>query len=181
MILQGPAELVLVSGSEARLVHGTLTARVPTPARGFTILSPRGKVVDLGTEFGLSVDDEGDTTVRVFDGQVAAFPLSSEPETRLRRDNRPGSDSKDRRPHGLSQARARRAELATIHPFHRAAKDRHSAHARSSISASRSRRLAPGRARTGNRPDPPTAGNRSGLVLARSELTSRPVAAAFST
>ncbi len=82
VILQGPAELVLVSGSEARLVHGTITARVPTPARGFTILSPRGKVVDLGTEFGLSVDDEGDTTVRVFDGQVAAFPISSEPDTR---------------------------------------------------------------------------------------------------
>ena len=81
VILQGPAELVLVSGSEARLVHGTLTARVPTPARGFTILSPRGKVVDLGTEFGLSVDDEGETTVRVFDGQVAAFPISSEPDT----------------------------------------------------------------------------------------------------
>jgi FecR protein len=82
VILQGPAELVLVSGSEARLVHGTLTAHVPTTARGFTILSPRGKVVDLGTEFGLSVDDEGDTTVRVFDGLVVAFPISSEPSTR---------------------------------------------------------------------------------------------------
>ncbi len=81
MILQGPAELVLVSGSEARLVHGTLTARVPEPARGFTILSPRGKVVDLGTEFGLSVDDAGETTVRVFDGVVAAFPITLEPES----------------------------------------------------------------------------------------------------
>jgi hypothetical protein len=82
VILQGPAEFVLVSGSEARLVHGTLTAHVPTTARGFTILSPRGKVVDLGTEFGLSVDDDGQTTVRVFNGLVAAFPLSSEPQNR---------------------------------------------------------------------------------------------------
>ncbi len=82
VILQGPAELVLVSGSEARLVHGTLTARVPEPARGFTIISPRGKVVDLGTEFGLAVDDAGETTVQVFDGVVAAFPITSGPDSK---------------------------------------------------------------------------------------------------
>jgi hypothetical protein len=77
VILQGPAELELVSGSEARLLRGTLTARVPPPARGFTILAPRARVVDLGTEFGLSVDQAGATTVRVFTGVVAAFPLPS--------------------------------------------------------------------------------------------------------
>ena len=82
MLLQGPAELVLVSGSEARLVHGKLTARVPAAARGFTILSPQGKIVDLGTEFGLSVDEEGETTVRVFDGLVAAFPIDFGPQNR---------------------------------------------------------------------------------------------------
>ena len=80
VLLEGPAELVLVSGSEARLVHGKLTARVPAAACGFTILSPQGKIVDLGTEFGLSVDEEGETTVRVFDGLVAAFPIDFEPQ-----------------------------------------------------------------------------------------------------
>ena len=39
------------------------------------MLSPSGKVVDLGTEFGLSVDDGGATSVRVFTGLVEAFPL----------------------------------------------------------------------------------------------------------
>jgi hypothetical protein len=77
VILQGPAELVLVDGQTARLVHGSLTARVPEQARGFTVLSPQGKVVDLGTEFGLSVDEQGATTVRVFRGVVAAFPLAA--------------------------------------------------------------------------------------------------------
>jgi hypothetical protein len=77
VILQGPAELVLNSGSEARLINGTLTARVPPSALGFTILSPGGKVVDLGTEFGLRVDDQGTTTVRVFEGIVAAAPLGT--------------------------------------------------------------------------------------------------------
>jgi hypothetical protein len=82
VILQGPANLELKSGSEALLHHGTLTARVPVQARGFTVLSPRGKVVDRGTEFGLSVDDAGATTVRVFKGVVVAFPLPSGPDAR---------------------------------------------------------------------------------------------------
>jgi hypothetical protein len=82
VILQGPAELVLVSGSEARLIRGTLTAHVPHSALGFTILSPNGKIVDLGTEFGLSVDGQGATTVRVFDGVVAAYPLVAGPQTK---------------------------------------------------------------------------------------------------
>ena len=79
VIMQGPAGLELISGSSARLRYGTLTARVPAFARGFTVLSPGGKVVDLGTEFGLSVDDGGTTTVRVFKGEVEAFPLVAGP------------------------------------------------------------------------------------------------------
>jgi hypothetical protein len=74
LILQGPAGLELISGNEARLVYGALTARVPQRARGFTVYSPRGKVVDLGTEFGLSVDEHGGTAVRVFEGKVVASP-----------------------------------------------------------------------------------------------------------
>jgi hypothetical protein len=79
VILQGPAALELLSGSSARLRYGTLTARVPVAARGFTVLSPGGKVVDLGTEFGLSVEDGGTTTLRVFKGEVEAFPLVADP------------------------------------------------------------------------------------------------------
>ncbi len=41
------------------------------------MLTPSGKVVDLGTEFGLSVDEAGAATVRVFTGVVEAFPLAS--------------------------------------------------------------------------------------------------------
>jgi hypothetical protein len=77
IILQGPAGLDLLSGSAARLLYGTLTARVPAQARGFTVLSPGGRVVDLGTEFGLSVNEAGATTVRVFKGEVEAFPLAA--------------------------------------------------------------------------------------------------------
>ncbi|WP_165220193.1 FecR domain-containing protein [Aquisphaera insulae] len=77
VLLQGPAEIVLLGGSSARLVRGALTARVPEPARGFTIFSPGGRVIDLGTEFGLAVEEDGATTVRVFKGAVEASPLDA--------------------------------------------------------------------------------------------------------
>jgi ferric-dicitrate binding protein FerR (iron transport regulator) len=76
VVLEGPAKLELVSGRSARLLHGKLTARVPEPAAGFAILSPQGKVIDLGTEFGVAVADTGATDVYVFEGKVVARPVA---------------------------------------------------------------------------------------------------------
>jgi hypothetical protein len=72
VVLEGPASLELLSGHSARLLRGKLTARVPTPTARFEIVSPQGKVIDLGTEFGVSVSDNGTTDVYVFEGQVEA-------------------------------------------------------------------------------------------------------------
>src|SRR5437870_3515837 len=69
VVLQGPAKLALLSGKGARLVHGKLTARVPAAAAGFEILAPQGKVIDLGTEFGVAVSQEGNAEVYVFEGK----------------------------------------------------------------------------------------------------------------
>ena len=45
----------------ARLHRGRLTARVPPGAAGFEVLSPQGKVIDLGTEFGVvGLGERGD-------------------------------------------------------------------------------------------------------------------------
>jgi hypothetical protein len=72
VVLEGPARLELLSVKSARLLQGKLTARVPAAATGFEILSPQAKVVDLGTEFGMAVSDDGTTDVFVFDGKVEA-------------------------------------------------------------------------------------------------------------
>jgi hypothetical protein len=74
VLLEGPTGLELLSGQSARLLHGKLTARAGGPAAGFEILSPQGKLIDRGTEFGIAVATDGATDVYVFDGRVEAHP-----------------------------------------------------------------------------------------------------------
>jgi hypothetical protein len=71
IIIEGPSEVHLLSNRSARLVSGKLTAWVPAEAVGFEVLSPQGKVVDLGTEFGVR-SGNGSTEVYVFKGKVEA-------------------------------------------------------------------------------------------------------------
>jgi hypothetical protein len=73
VVLEGPAVLELISGRSARLASGKLTARVPPAAIGFEVLSPEGRVIDLGTEFGVRAD-KGSTEIYVFQGKVEALP-----------------------------------------------------------------------------------------------------------
>jgi ferric-dicitrate binding protein FerR (iron transport regulator) len=76
VVLEGPARLELISGTSARLHLGKLAARVSGKA-GFEVLSPQGKVIDLGTEFGVSVSDGGATDVHVFEGRVEVVPAGA--------------------------------------------------------------------------------------------------------
>lgn len=69
VVLEGPAELDLKSPMLARVVSGRLRAQVPPAARGFSLEVDDMTVVDLGTEFGLSVTSQG-ADVQVFDGEV---------------------------------------------------------------------------------------------------------------
>lgn len=70
VVLEGPASLELISPDLARLELGKLTAKVPPPAEGFTVLNAKLRVVDRGTEFGMSVNGSDDCEVHVFDGEV---------------------------------------------------------------------------------------------------------------
>jgi hypothetical protein len=73
VILEGPAELRLISRMEAYCAGGKLRAIVPPHARGFTIGSPRLDLIDRGTEFGMQVDGHGKTEVHVFTGLVEVY------------------------------------------------------------------------------------------------------------
>ena len=74
--IEGPAELELISSGAAAFRRGKLSAEVPPHAVGFTIRTPQGEVVDLGTEFALQVD-ETSSEVHVFKGEVEVHPQAA--------------------------------------------------------------------------------------------------------
>ncbi|QDU10818.1 FecR domain-containing protein [Gimesia aquarii] len=70
--LRGPAILELVEPNRCILSAGQLVAKVPEEAIGFTVETPAGRVVDLGTEFGVEIGNEGATQTHVIKGRVSA-------------------------------------------------------------------------------------------------------------
>jgi hypothetical protein len=72
VILEGPAELRLISRSQAFCERGKLRATVPPQAHGFAIGSPSMDLIDRGTEFGLAVGGDK-TDVHVFQGRVDVY------------------------------------------------------------------------------------------------------------
>jgi hypothetical protein len=76
LLLIGPVDFTL-QNTGGELQRGGLMASVPPAGHGFTIATPNGKVVDLGTEFGVMVDDFGVSEVSVFEGKVEAFPATN--------------------------------------------------------------------------------------------------------
>jgi hypothetical protein len=73
VLLEGPASYTLESINSGFLSNGKLVAEANAEqARNFTILTPNSRFVDLGTEFGVMIDNKGRTAVAVFAGKVNA-------------------------------------------------------------------------------------------------------------
>ncbi|AWB66670.1 hypothetical protein C2869_09610 [Saccharobesus litoralis] len=70
--IAGPAELEVISAQRVKLLSGKVMTDVPHVAIGFTIDTPNSEVVDLGTAIGVSVDENGQSQVHVFDGLIEA-------------------------------------------------------------------------------------------------------------
>src|SRR6185436_6919429 len=71
VVFEAPAELRLVSENEAFCRLGRFRAQVPEGAHGFKLTAQGLNVVDLGTEFGLSLPPDSSPEVHVFKGKVA--------------------------------------------------------------------------------------------------------------
>lgn len=68
--LEGPADLEVINADKCYLHRGALTAHVPPPAVGFMVQTANAKLVDHGTDFGISAAPDGAATVEVFEGEV---------------------------------------------------------------------------------------------------------------
>ncbi len=82
-LLEGPASLSLETPNRAFLEYGKLTAEVPEPASGFAVNTPRMNIVDIGTRFGVSVNENGDSDLHVMEGVVEASRSSGNSVTML--------------------------------------------------------------------------------------------------
>lgn len=78
VLLQGPGSFTVETAESGRLGLGKLVARAETnQAQGFTIRTPTAQIVDLGTEFGVTVDEQGQTETHVFAGRVIAQAIGA--------------------------------------------------------------------------------------------------------
>jgi hypothetical protein len=77
VVIEAPAEFRFESADRLRMVRGRLSAEVPPEAKGFTVVTPVGEAVDLGTRFGIDVPASGSAELHVFEGEVVAGPSSA--------------------------------------------------------------------------------------------------------
>lgn len=70
LVLRGPGNLEFLAPLHVRLDRGKVTATAEGDVSGFTVETPAGRILDLGTRFGVTVDPGGTSEVVVFDGEV---------------------------------------------------------------------------------------------------------------
>jgi len=72
LVIEAPAVFRFETPQRLRLTKGRIAADVPPPAKGFTVVTPSGEAIDLGTRFAVDVPASGAAEVHVFDGEVIA-------------------------------------------------------------------------------------------------------------
>jgi hypothetical protein len=77
VVLEAPAIFEVIDGGTGKLGRGRLTATLVRPTGPFAIHTPTAVVTDRGTQFGVEVDANGKTDVRVFQGLVELVALAS--------------------------------------------------------------------------------------------------------
>ncbi len=73
IIMEGEVEFELSSPMDLHLQQGYLRAIVPEAAQGFKIHAKDGKIVDLGTEFSIDVNEER-SEFKVYQGDIEWHP-----------------------------------------------------------------------------------------------------------
>jgi ferric-dicitrate binding protein FerR (iron transport regulator) len=81
----GPADFTITSGTSINCRRGRVTTLVGERGKGFVVNTPQAKVVDLGTQFGLSISEKGETEVVVFQGSVDMSSASAKADAPARR------------------------------------------------------------------------------------------------
>ena len=84
IVIEAPAEFRFESAQRLHMKRGRLAADVPPAAKGFTVITPTGDAVDLGTRFGVDVPSSGAAEVHVFRGEVITKATGARAKQSLR-------------------------------------------------------------------------------------------------
>jgi len=84
VVMQGPCELQVASADTAELLRGNVVVHVTELSDGFILKTPDATIIDEGTEYAVSLDDEA-TEVHVFDGSVFWEPITDADDANLER------------------------------------------------------------------------------------------------
>lgn len=76
-VLEGPISVTLSEDSSVTLQHGRLVGLNSGQQIPLVVHTPNAKVVDVGTEFGVGVDEDLTTFVAVYQGEVQLAPTSA--------------------------------------------------------------------------------------------------------
>lgn len=86
--LEAPCRFAISGPLEMSVDHGRAAVRVPEPVDEFTVRTPGGDLVDLGTEFGIAVGSDGRSPVVLTDVYVGEIEIRHAAEPlRLRAGN----------------------------------------------------------------------------------------------
>ena len=70
LTISGPASFEIISEKQIILIAGKVVGYCPEGAQGFIVRTPSTQIVDLGTEFGITVNARQESEIHVFDGAV---------------------------------------------------------------------------------------------------------------
>ncbi|HEX6962606.1 MAG TPA: FecR domain-containing protein [Lacipirellula sp.] len=77
-LLKGPCDFIVDNAMHGTIRYGRVSVTAPKRAYGFRIRAPNAEVIDLGTEFGVAVDQGGHSEVHVFSGEVLSRSVDRE-------------------------------------------------------------------------------------------------------
>ncbi|WP_016953891.1 LamG-like jellyroll fold domain-containing protein [Catenovulum agarivorans] len=86
LVLEAPIQLNIRSENLVILEKGKLVAKVPPQAIGFRVDTPSSEIIDLGTEFAVDVNEQGESQVHVLDGEVKARASKQQAFKMLKKD-----------------------------------------------------------------------------------------------
>lgn len=76
--VEGPADFQILTDDRICLNYGKVYLTVPAEAIGFSVYTPNAKIIDMGTEFGVLAEIDGNTQLHVLKGKTMLMAGSSD-------------------------------------------------------------------------------------------------------